>query len=376
MIEFHVAYQSEQAVELVNEVMRSGQISGGGRYTERCHEWARNIYSGSRCLLTHSGSGALDLCAILSGVGPGDEVILPSYTHPSTAIPFLRQGATLRMVDTLSNYPVVDPDSVERAINAYTRAIVVMHYGGVPCDMKRLRALADKNDCLLIEDAAHAIGASHEGIPLGHWGDLSALSFHQTKNIGCGDGGMVLVNHPAEYPQASIVWEKGTNRSDFIRGEAERYEWMGLGSCYYPSELTAAYLYGQLGHIEEVNEKKKELWQRYHNTLSKHNLGDHMFLPQHEFIYDSNHHTYLVCFDSESRRSSCIHHLQQHQIDARTHYVPLHHSAYYRFTTDDIPELPNTDGWYNGLLRLPLHQDMTLQDVDRVCQSLMNFLSK
>ena len=249
MIPFNKPFCTGNEIGLINKVILNGKFSGNGHYTHLCHQYFQEKYGFKKCLLTTSCTDALEMCAILTGVGFGDEVIIPSYTFVSTALAFVRQGATIVFADSLKDNPNIDPDSIERAITAKTKAIVIVHYAGFACDMDRITDIANKHSIMLIEDAAQAIDSYYTSPKtnirkaLGSIGDVSAFSFHETKNIQCGEGGLLVINNESLIGRAETIWEKGTNRAEFFRGEVNKYEWVDFGSSFLPSEYTAAFLY-------------------------------------------------------------------------------------------------------------------------------------
>ena len=272
MIPFNQFYRAKNEMKFINEALSSKKISGNGNFTKKCHHFFENRYKFKKCLLTNSCTDALEMCAILLNIKPGDEVIVPSYTFVSTANAFAIFGAKIIFADSCSSHPNLDVKAVEANISKKTKAIVAVHYAGFSCEMKSLRELCDKYGVILIEDAAQAIDnfylTDNERLPLGSLGDLATFSFHETKNISSGEGGMLVVNSDKLIDRSEIIWEKGTNRSAFFRGEVNKYEWVDIGSSYLPSDLTAALLYSQLEELDYIQSRRIKSWQYYREKLS------------------------------------------------------------------------------------------------------------
>lgn len=371
-IPFNKPYITGTEGDYLVEVLQSGRLSGNGSFTRKCQQWFTSRYGLSGSLLTSSGTDALEMCALLSGVGPGDEVIMPSFTFVSTANAFLLRGATIRFADTQASHPNLDPVATEALITSRTRAIVVVHYAGVACDMDAFLALAEKHNLILIEDAAHAIEASYKGRPLGSIGQLAAFSFHETKNITCGEGGLLAVNDPSLMARAEVLWEKGTNRAAFRRGEVQKYEWHDLGSSFLMSELQAAMLWAQIEVIDEIQRKRIEVWNTYLELLRPGADSGYFKLPYvPEFASLNGHLFYLECNNSEERNRLIVH-LASHGIAAVFHYLPLHSSPYFSKHYNG-PSFPNTDRFSSCILRLPLYADLSIEECGRIVKSVLDF---
>jgi dTDP-4-amino-4,6-dideoxygalactose transaminase len=356
----------------VADAVTRGHLAGHGFYTARCHDFFARRFGFTRSFLTSSCTDALEMAALLAQVGPGDEVILPSYTFVSPANAFALRGASLRFVDSQPDHPNIDPAGIEEAITPRTRALVVMHYAGMACPMDRIMELARRHRLLVIEDAAQAIDACWQGQPLGGIGDFGTLSFHETKNVTSGEGGLLIVNNAAVAPRAEILWEKGTNRAAFQRGEVEKYAWVDLGSSYLASELTAAFLWGQLEHLDTVRQRRQALWEHYQRELADLPSQAGVRLPLVPPGADHNFHTfYLVCPD-RAERTRLQEHLASQGIAAPFHYQPLHQSPFFHDRHDGRP-LPNAVRFADRLVRLPLFSSMSLSEIDTVIAAVRQF---
>lgn len=366
-------------VDYLNDAVATGKISGNGVFTKKCHSLLEDMTETPKSLLTTSCTDALEMAAILIGIAPGDEVIMPSYTFVSTANAFILRGAKIVFVDSRADHPGMDEEAVEELITPKTKAIVAVHYAGVACNMGLLKQLAEKHNVFLIEDAAQAIDSYYitengDKKALGSIGELGTLSFHETKNIQCGEGGALLINNEEFEKRAEIIWEKGTNRTAFWRGEVDKYGWVDIGSSFLPSELSAAFLFAQLEDVSAIQKRRLEIWERYHNGLIATFSNSSTRLP---FIpnYASNnaHMFYLVC-SSEQERTDLIAHLKAEDIHAVFHYQSLHASPYFN-AKHDGRALPQSDKYSSCLVRLPLHLHLTNEDVDRVIDSINRFYS-
>ncbi|HEU5018867.1 MAG TPA: dTDP-4-amino-4,6-dideoxygalactose transaminase [Pseudolabrys sp.] len=350
----------------LEECLNSGAISGDGPFSERCHKLLTNHF-GVPVLLTHSGTAALEMGALLLDVGPGDEVIMPSYTFVSTANAFVLRGATPVFIDIRPDTLNLDETQLEHALTPRTRVVVPVHYGGVGCQMDVITGFAQKNGLKVLEDAAQGYLAAWDGQPLGGIGALGAISFHATKNVVSGEGGLLVINDPKLEARARIIREKGTNRTDFSRGKVDKYEWLDIGSSYLPSDLIAAALLGQLEEAAAITDYRKALWRQYHARLADL-AGQGRFrrptIPQRA---ESNGHIYYLLLESPARRKQIQSLLQEAGIAAHTHYVPLHTSFAGRKFGRSVGDLPVTERVFDTMLRLPLHGRLTAEDVDRVC---------
>lgn len=373
-IPFNKAAKSPNELKYISDVLEQRPTSGNGHYTKLCHQTFADKYGFDSCLLTTSCTDALEMCALLLDISDGDEVIMPSYTFVSTANAFALQGAKIVFADSLSTSPNVDPKSIKDNITKRTKAIVIVHYAGFACDMDAIISLCREYDIPLIEDAAHAVDSKYKGQFLGTFGDLACFSFHETKNISCGEGGLLVINNEQLRQKAEIIWEKGTDRSLFKKGLVNKYQWVSLGSSFLPSEITAAYLYAQLEIIDDIQAKRVAIWKRYYDLLSAARLA-HVQLPDIPEHTTINGHIFYLVFDDTVTRDKVISALAKEKILAVFHYVSLHRSAYYTDRYGDTGKLTNTDRYTDGLLRLPLYYSLELHDVDRICSIIVSTLS-
>ena len=373
MIPFNKPHLTGRETDYIAEALASGKLAGDGSFTRRCHAALGALLGSGRSLLTTSCTDALEAAALLAQVGPGDEVIIPSFTFVSTANAFALRGATIRFADSLPDHPNMDPAAVEALITPATKAIVPVHYAGVACDMDALGALAAEHQLFVIEDAAQAIASSYKGRALGTFGQFAAFSFHETKNVISGEGGALHVNDERFFQAAEVVREKGTNRSAFFRGDVDKYGWVSLGSSYLPSEMIAAFLLAQLEAIDAIQEKRLAIWARYRRRLALIEDGGRVRLPMlPNFATNNAHMFYLTCADPETR-TGLIAHLRAHDIMATFHYQALHASPYFAATHGSRP-LPHAARYSDTLVRLPLYADLSTEEVDRVCDRVIEFL--
>lgn len=369
-IPFNRPHLTGREVEFFQEVLDLGHLSGNGPFTKRCQRFFEERFGFRKTYLTASCTDALEMCAILAGVGPGDEVIMPSYTFVSTANAFALRQADIRFVDSQSGHPNLDVDQVKAVITPRTKAIVAVHYAGMACPMDQLRNLADQHGLLLIEDAAQAIDCQFQGRLLGTWGDLATLSFHETKNIQCGQGGLCIVNNETFLERADYVWEKGTNRANFLKGKVDKYQWVDLGSSFLPGEAVAALLWAQLQELDSILARRRHLWQLY-----QHHLGgrlERVALPRVPAGAHHNGHLFYLVFGSEQDRNAFLEHSRRDDYLAVTHYVSLHQSPYFR-DRHDGRELPNADRYTACLVRLPLYYALSEAEVEEIATSVLTF---
>jgi len=350
----------------------SGTIAGNGAYTKRCHRIFEKRFGFKKVLLTTSCSDALEMAALLCRIEPGDEVIVPSFTFMSTANAFLLRGATVVFADTLPDVPNIDPAEVERLITPKTRAVAVVHYSGLACEMDRIMEIAGKHQLRVVEDAAHAFDSYYRGRPLGSIGHFGTFSFHETKNIISGEGGMLVINEPENEKRAEIIWEKGTNRASFYRGEIDKYGWVDIGSSFLPSDAMAAFLYTQLCRLDSIQNRRRKIWWNYYEQLKP--LEEKGFLkcpviPDHASV---NGNLFYILTNSLNERNSMLDHLKKHGIHAVFHYFPLHSSPYFKEKHDGRP-LPNTDHFSNCLLRLPFFYGLKSKQIRDVVSAIEKF---
>ena len=371
-IPFNKPFLTGKETDYIRQAVESGKISGNGLFTQKCQHLLERRYGFRKVLLTTSCTDALEMAAILSEAGPGDEVIVPSYTFVSSALAFVRQGARIVFADSRPDHPNLDLDRVEALVTPRTKVLVVVHYAGVACDMDRALALAEKHHLLVVEDAAQAIDASYKGRPLGGIGHFGCFSFHETKNIIAGEGGALVLNDERFIRRAEIIWEKGTNRAEFFRGEAAKYTWHDTGSSFLPSEIIAAFLYAQFEHLDEIQSKRRRLWDAYAENLGDLARQGRIALPGIPPAASNNAHLFHLVCRSPEERTALIGFLKEQGILAVSHYLPLHASPFYAGRHDGR-KLPNADRFADCLLRLPLYYDLTLAQVDEICGWIRRF---
>lgn len=323
------------------QAVYTGKLSGNGYFTKKCQQFFMKRYGFKKCLLTTSGTDALEMCAMLCDLKPGDEVIVPSYTFVSTALAFLREGAKVVFADSMDSNPNLDAEKLEALVTPRTRVIAPVHYAGVACDMGVIMAVAERHNLIVVEDAAQAIDSFYKGKALGGVGHLGAFSFHETKNITAGgEGGLLVINDERFIRRSEILWEKGTNRAEFFRGAVNKYGWVDMGSSFLPSEINAAFLYAQLENLDDIQSKRQKLWEQYFVGLQQLAGKGLIRLPQIPGYATNNAHMfYIVCRNLEER-SGLIKFLKEHEILAPFHYLSLHKSDYYKAHNDNIPKLP------------------------------------
>jgi dTDP-4-amino-4,6-dideoxygalactose transaminase len=372
LIPFNKPYLHGRELVYIAQAVASGKISGDGIFSKRCHKYFEDRYEIKKALLTTSCTDALEMSALLLDIGVGDEVILPSYTFVSTANAFVLRGAKLVFADSGVRDPNIDPDEIERLITPRTKAIVVVHYAGVACDMDRINDLAKKHDIAVIEDAAQAIDSYYKGRPLGSIGALGAFSFHETKNIISGEGGLLTVNDERYAARAEIIREKGTNRSAFFRGEVDKYGWVDVGSSFLPSEIVAAYLYAQLEQLDTIQARRLAIHEHYTASLARLADRECFALPHiPDWATNNAHMAYIVC-RSLDERTRLVEHMKRRNIMTVFHYLSLHASPFYA-DKHDGRTLSNSDRYTDCLLRLPLFYELTDQQVVRVCTAIEEF---
>jgi dTDP-4-amino-4,6-dideoxygalactose transaminase len=371
-IPFNKPYLTGKEMHYMYQAIYSGKISGNGMFTHKCHKFFEEKFGFRKVLLTTSCTDALEMCAILADLHPGDEVIIPSYTFVSTALAFVRQGAKIVFADSNSQNPNIDVDRIEELITPRTKVIVPVHYAGIACDMDPIMDLAAKYKLLVVEDAAQSIDSYYKGRSLGSIGHFAAFSFHETKNLNSGEGGMLVINDERFIRRSEIIWEKGTNRSEFFRGEVNKYGWIDIGSSFLPSEIIAAYLYAQLENIDNIQTRRKDIWEAYLKglgTCCNQNDVKLPFVP--EYATNNGHMFYLVCPDLQTR-TSLIEYLKKNGIYAVFHYLSLHKSPYYQ-SKHDGRVLINSDIYTDQLVRLPMFYELTITEVNYIIDSIKSF---
>ena len=377
MIPFNKPYLTGKEMQYIEEAVKSGKISGNGLFTKKCQEFFEKEFGFKKTLLTTSCTDALEMAAILANIKEGDEVIVPSFTFVSTALAFVRQGADIVFADSYSDNPNIDADQIEALITEKTKAIVVVHYAGVACDMDKIMSIANKHGIIVIEDAAQAIDSyyiSKDGTrkALGSIGHLSAFSFHETKNIISGEGGMLCINDDRFIQRAEIIWEKGTNRSQFFRGEVDKYSWVDTGSSFLPSEIISAFLWAQIENMGDIQNKRIKIWNRYYEGLSSFepvSIKKPKLPLVPEYATNNAHMFYLVC-DNVDDRTKFIQHLKDKGILSVFHYLSLHKSSYYEKYSTRKSELPNSDMFSDCLVRLPLFYELTDEQVEYIINTI------
>ena len=358
MIPFNKPYCSGRELSYIQEVCQSTTMSGNGQFTKLCHGFFEKRYGFRKCLLTTSGTDALEMCAMLCELKPGDE------------------GAVIRFADSGADNPNVTAADIEPLINEKTKVIVVVHYAGVACDMDSIMALAEKHNLLVVEDAAHAIDSYYKGKPLGGIGHLAAFSFHETKNINCGEGGMLVVNDERFVRRSEILWEKGTNRAEFYRGMVNKYGWCDTGSSFLPSEFNAAFLWAQLEQLDDIQGKRRHIWESYDKAL-KGNLPKGITRPELPEYATNNYHMYYLLCESLEQRTKLMNYLKNNGVQTTFHYLPLHSSAYYK-DKHDGRVLENCDRYGDTLVRLPLYYELTDDEIQKIVKLIkqLRYLSR
>jgi len=372
-IPFNRPFLTGKELEYIRLAHQGGWLAGNGLYTRKCQDWLQSCLRAPKALLTHSCTGALEMSAILAEITPGDEVILPSFTFVSTANAFVLRGAIPVFVDIKADTKNIDPEEVKKALTKKTRAIVAVHYGGVGCEMESLQKIAKSSGALLIEDAAQALFARYQNKPLGTWGDLATLSFHETKNVISGEGGALLVNNSKLSKRSEIIWEKGTNRAEFARGEVNKYSWVDIGSSFLPSDILAAFLYAQLENAEDITRKRVEIWDSYHSKLEDLEKEGSIQRPHIPESCQHNAHCYSLLLPDLAKRTAFIKAMREKGIHTAFHYVPLHSSPAGKKYGRNVGDLKVTDDISSRLVRLPLWLGVE-KEVDRIVSTMREVL--
>lgn len=360
-------------IKYIEQAIKSERISGDGVFTKKCSALLESKYDLKKILLTTSCTHALEMAAILANIQPGDEVIMPSFTFVSTANAFVRLGARIVFVDIRPDTLNIDEHLIEEAITSKTKAIVPVHYAGVSCEMDAINEIAQGYQLKVIEDAAQGVNAFYKGRALGSLGDMGCYSFHETKNYSMGEGGAIILNHPADIDRAEIIREKGTNRSRFFRGEVDKYTWVDCGSSYLPSELNVAYLYGQLLEADKINEERLALWHYYHEQLEKWEKKGRLLRPQVPKHCKHNAHLYTIRVENLQERTRLLAYLKEREIGAIFHYIPLHSSTagkqYGVFRGKDQYTTKESE----RLIRLPLFYGMSMKEIEQVVTAIGDY---
>lgn len=374
---FNKPYFTGKEYDYIADAVSSKKISGNGKYTQLCQSFFQEKYNFQKCLLTTSCTDALEMAAILIDIQPGDEVILPSYTFVSTANAFVLRGAKLVFADSRMDHPGIDETAIEALITTKTKAIVPVHYAGVSCDMDIIMGIAHKYNLFVVEDAAQSIDSFYTGKDgvkraLGSIGHLAAFSFHETKNIISGEGGMLVINDMRFFKRAEIIWEKGTNRSSFFRGEIDKYGWVDVGSSFLPSEIISAFLWAQLENIQDIQKRRRSIWDKYYKALVPWANNYNIRLPfVPDYASNNAHMFYLICKNLE-QRTQLIKFLKSRNILAVFHYISLHTSPFH-LSKYDGRTLQEADRYTNSLLRLPFYYELTETDQDFVIAKLFEY---
>lgn len=375
MIPFNKPFLTGKEAHYMYEAVYTGKLSGNGKFTKLCQKYFEDRYGFKKALMATSCTDALEMAAILCDVKPGDEVIVPSYTFVSSALAFVRQGAKIVFADSYSNNPNIDAEKLESLITEKTKVIVPVHYAGVACDMDKIMAIAEKYNLLVVEDAAQSIDSFYKGRPLGSIGHLAAFSFHETKNVISGEGGLLAINDERFIRRSEIIWEKGTNRSEFFRGEVNKYGWVDTGSSFLPSEIISAFLYAQLENLDMIQNRRKDIWQQYHDGLSELQEKGILQLPNiPEYATNNAHMFYVVC-RSLDERTALIKYLKENGVCAVFHYLSLHLSDYYKNNSDYIPDLPSCDRFADCLVRLPMYYELKDEEVKMIIKLIVDFFN-
>lgn len=373
-IPFNKPYLTDKELDYIKDAVSRGKISGNGYYTQKCQDFFQVRYGFKKCLLTTSCTDALEMAAILCDIKPNDEVIVPSYTFVSTANAFVLRGAKIVFADSCQTHPGINGNLIEGLITPRTKVIIPVHYAGFACDLEVIMDIANRHKLLVVEDAAQAIDSFYKNKPLGGIGNIGCFSFHETKNIQCGEGGMLVINDDSFLKRAEIIWEKGTNRAEFFRGEINKYGWVDIGSSFLPSEITAAFLWAQIENIDEIQNKRKQLWSTYYEQLKP--LSDMGFFQLMEVPNNSTnnaHMFYIVC-NSKEDRGKLISFLKGKNILSVFHYLSLHKSPYYQ-KNHDGRELKESDKYSDCLLRLPMFFELSHYDLMFITNSIKAFYS-
>ena len=376
MINFNVSTHTDKTIQYILDVFTKKHTSGDGKYTKLCHEWFKTKLNCIQALLVHSGTAALEMAAILADLKPGDEVIMPSYTFCSTANAFVLQGVVPVFVDIRPDTLNIDETKIEDVITPKTKAICCVHYAGVACEMDTIMDIACRHHLLVIEDSAQAFDSYYKGKPLGTIGDMGCFSFHETKNIMSGEGGLFVTNNPKLAERAEIIREKGTNRSKFFRGQVDKYTWVDKGSSYLPSDIVAAYLYSILEISNDIQKKRKYIWKKYYDAFLPLQEQGKVRLPIIPMECTNNAHMFYLLFHDLETRTAFISYLKEKEIYAAFHYIPLHSAPAGEKYCRTFEQLIVTDKVSETLVRLPLYFDMTDGDLDIVIKSALEFLRK
>ena len=375
MIPFNKPFLTGKEAHYMYQAVYTGKLSGNGVFTKKCQQFFEEKYGFKKAIMTTSGTDALEMAAILCDVKPGDEVIVPSYTFVSSALAFVRQGARIIFADSCKDNPNIDADKIEALITPKTKVIVPVHYAGVACDMDKIMDIANRHSLFVVEDAAQSIDSYYKGKPLGGIGHFGCFSFHETKNVTAGgEGGLLTVNDDRYIRRAEIIWEKGTNRAEFFRGMVNKYGWVDTGSSFLPSEINSAFLWAQLESLDEIQARRKAIWNQYHEGLKDlAGMGSFTMPDIPKCATNNAHMFYLVCRNLEER-TALISYLKEKGAGAVFHYLSLHLSEFYKeHHVGEIPKLPNCDRFADCLVRLPMFFELTDEEVGYIINEIKTF---
>lgn len=379
LIPFNKPYINKKTYDLVSNSLDLKSTSGNGTYTKKCQDFFEQKYNFKKCFLTTSCSDALEMCALLIDIKEGDEVIMPSYNFVSSANAFILRGAKIIFADSEPDSPNISFDEIEKKITKNTKAVVLVHYAGLACDIIRIKEICLKKNIYLIEDAAHAIDSFYleDNLKqsLGSIGDLSTFSFHETKNISCGEGGLLAINNEKFIERAEIIWEKGTNRSSFKRGEVNKYEWVDIGSSFLLSDVLAAYLYSQILDLKKIQSKRIKIWNKYYDAFKKNSLDKKLTIPKIKNYQNINGHIFYFLANNIVDRNFILNYLNKNNIKASFHYMSLNKSPYY-LRNSSYTSLENSERFSDTLIRLPIYYDLEIQKVDSIIYILKNALEE
>ena len=375
MIPFNKPYLHGKELVYISQSVASGKISGDGMFTKLCHTFFENKYKFKKALLTTSCTDALEMAAILLDIAPGDEVIAPAYTFVSSVNAFVLRGAKIVFADSSTVNPNIDPKEILALITPRTKAIIIVHYAGVACDMEEIMRISQEYNIPVVEDAAQCIDSYYMGKPLGSIGTFGTFSFHETKNIIAGEGGLLVINDEKYINRAEIIREKGTNRSSFFRGEVDKYGWVDIGSSFLPSDIVAAYLYAQLENMETIQQRRKQIWNKYYSEFKDLEIQGHITRPHIPAFASNNAHMFYLICKTLKQREELIAHLKNSDIHSVFHYISLHSSPYFN-DKHDGRILKNSDMYTDCLLRLPIFYELTDVQLDYIINSVKDFFHK
>ncbi|MCD6356508.1 MAG: dTDP-4-amino-4,6-dideoxygalactose transaminase [Anaerolineaceae bacterium] len=373
MINFNQAYIAKNQEKYIRESLYSRHISGDGPFTKKCSQFFEKYFNVRKALLTNSGTHALEMTAILLNLGEGDEVIVPSFTFVSTPNAFILRGAKPVFIDIRPDTLNLDENKIEELITDNTKAIYVVHYAGVGCEMDKIQEIADKYSLYIVEDNAHGLFGTYRGRLLGTFGTFSAQSFHETKNLSCGEGGALLINDDNFIERAEIIREKGTDRSKFFRGQIDKYSWVDIGSSYLPSDILAAILFSQIEEADFIQGRRKEIWENYDLSLKSWAAENGVIQPFIPTYCEQSYHMYYLLLPTLKIRQAFISYLKENGIRAVFHYVPLHSSKMGRKFGYREGSFPITEKISDQLVRLPMYVDLSIEEQNKIIQTIKEF---